>query len=71
MKIRLKEQDIDIDFDEMIANETNSNIIAMHEYIRTVTPTNQNEYTGMFEGKNIIFILLFFFILKHLFYIMT
>ena len=47
---------LDIDFDEMIANETNSNIIAMHEYIRTVTPTNKNEYTGMFEGYNLIFV---------------
>lgn len=47
---------LDIDFDEMIANETNSNIVALHQYISTVTPTNKNEYTGMFEGYNLIFV---------------
>ncbi len=47
---------LDIDFDELIANETNSNIIALHEYIKTITPTNKNEYTGMFEGYNLIFV---------------
>ncbi len=47
---------LEVDFDELIANETNSNVIALHEYIRTLTPTNKNEYTGMFEGYNLIFV---------------
>lgn len=47
---------LDVDFDELIANETNSNIIALHEYIKNLTPTNKNEYTGMFEGYNLIFV---------------
>ncbi|MBQ9609550.1 MAG: LTA synthase family protein [Lachnospiraceae bacterium] len=47
---------LDIDFDELIENAPNDNIRAMHEYIRNVTPTNKNEYTGMFEGYNLIFI---------------
>jgi len=47
---------LDVDFDELIANETNENIKSLHEYISTVTPTNKNEYTGMFEGYNLIFV---------------
>ena len=47
---------LDIDFQEMIAEESNSNIISLHEYISTVTPTKKNEYTGMFEGYNLIFV---------------
>ena len=47
---------LEIDFDEMIAAESNGNIISLHEYIKTVTPTNKNEYTGMFEGYNLIFV---------------
>lgn len=46
----------DIDFDTLIANETNPSIRNLHEYIRTVQPTNKNEYTGMFEGYNLIFV---------------
>ncbi len=47
---------LDIDFDALIASETNSNIIALHEYVSSLTPTSQNEYTGLFEGKNLIVI---------------
>ncbi|MBE5945304.1 MAG: LTA synthase family protein [Lachnospiraceae bacterium] len=47
---------LDVDFDTLIAEETNSNIVALHEYISTITPTNKNEYTGMFEGYNLIFV---------------
>ena len=47
---------LDIDFEKLIAEETDENIKALHEYIQTVTPTNKNEYTGMFEGYNLIFV---------------
>lgn len=47
---------LDLDFEELIAQESNSNIKNLHEYISSVTPTNKNEYTGMFEGYNLIFI---------------
>ncbi len=49
---------LEIDFDTLIANEKNSNIKKLHEYFKNVTPTKQNEYTGMFEGKNLIFLTL-------------
>ena len=45
---------MDIDFDSLIANEKNKTIKSMHEYFRTVKPTNKNDYTGMFKGKNLI-----------------
>ncbi len=47
---------LEIDFDSLIASETNSVIKDMHEYFSSVTPTKQNEYTGKYEGKNLIWI---------------
>ncbi len=47
---------LDIDFDELMEKAPNENIRAMHEYISQVKPTNKNEYTGMFEGYNLIFV---------------
>ncbi len=47
---------LDIDFDALIASETDSSIIALHEYVSGLTPTSQNEYTGLFAGKNLILI---------------
>ena len=45
---------MNIDFDSLIASEKNSTIKTMHEYFKSVKPTNKNDYTGMFEGKNLI-----------------
>lgn len=47
---------LDIDFDKLINEEENSMVKSMHEYFKNVTPTKQNEYTGMFKGKNLIYI---------------
>jgi len=47
---------MDIDFDSLIESETNTTIKSMHEYFNSITPTETNEYTGMFEGKNLIYI---------------
>ncbi len=47
---------MDIDFDALIANETDKTLLDMHTYFSQVEPTMQNEYTGMFEGKNLIWI---------------
>ena len=49
---------LEIDFDELISNESNASIKKLHEYFKNVTPTKKNEYTGMFEGKNLIFLTL-------------
>lgn len=47
---------LDLDMDELIANESNANIRAIHEYVKNEKPTNKNEYTGMFEGYNLVYI---------------
>ena len=45
---------LDIDFDSLIENESNSKIKSMHEYFKSNPGTLQNEYTGIFKGKNLI-----------------
>lgn len=46
-----------IDFDELIANENNETLQEMHKYFSNANASYKNEYTGMFKGKNLIFIL--------------
>lgn len=48
---------LDIDFDSLIANETNESVKEVYTYLKNKEATNQNEYTGIYEGKNLIFIL--------------
>lgn len=45
---------LDIDWDTLIANESNSTIISMYQYMANQEASNKNEYTGMFKGKNLI-----------------
>ncbi len=52
----VKYHTMNIDFDTLIENEKNSKIKSMHEYFSNVTPTKENEYTGMFKDKNLIVI---------------
>lgn len=47
---------LDIDFDKLVNEEENSMVKSMHEYFKNVIPTKQNEYTGIFKGKNLIYI---------------
>ncbi len=49
--------EIAINFDDLIAKESNETIKNMLEYFKNSESTNKNEYTGMFKGKNLIFIL--------------
>ncbi len=44
-----------IDFETLINTETDSELAAMNKYFASLTPTQTNEYTGIFEGKNLIF----------------
>ena len=46
----------DIDFDKLLENESDETIKSMYKYFSVKKPTNQNEYTGIFAGKNLIFI---------------
>ena len=47
---------LDVDFDKIDAEAGNGNITAINEYLRTAQTTHKNEYTGMFEGYNLIFV---------------
>ncbi|MFR8086917.1 MAG: LTA synthase family protein [Lachnospirales bacterium] len=47
---------LEIDFDQLIKEAPNETIVQMHQYFQSVEPTYTNEYTGMFEGYNLILI---------------
>ncbi len=47
---------MEIDFDRLIAEEENEQIKEMHKYFKNVQPTTKNDYTGIYEGYNLIFI---------------
>lgn len=44
----------DIDFDALIANETDEKVLALHKYFAARPGTSKNAYTGMFSGYNLI-----------------
>lgn len=48
--------DCEIDFNELAESETNSTYKQMDEYIASQSPAMFNEYTGIFEGYNLILI---------------
>lgn len=45
---------LDIDFASLAENESKKTIKNLHNYMANSVPTNKNEYTGMFEGYNLI-----------------
>lgn len=45
-----------IDFKELAKVAPNADIKALCEYFDTVDPTQKNEYTGIFEGYNLVYI---------------
>lgn len=45
-----------IDFEALTALSTTKDLQRLTEYIKTLEPTNKNEYTGMFEGYNLIYL---------------
>ena len=47
---------LDIDLAAFAESASNKDIKWLAEYFNSVTPTNKNEYTGMFEGYNLVFI---------------
>ena len=48
---------LDIDFAALLETETQPEIREMHEFFMHRQPTPRTEFTGMFEGKNLIWIL--------------
>ncbi len=49
--------ELDIDFDELAQNEKNPKIKELHKYFANQQSTEKNEFTNVFEGKNLIFIM--------------
>lgn len=47
---------LDIDFDTLIANESNAAIREVHQFFQNRVPSNKNEKTGIFEGCNLVMI---------------
>lgn len=45
-----------LDFGELAKKRANSNVVAMNKYLDTLTPAMENAYTGLFQGKNLVFI---------------
>ena len=46
---------LDLNFSEPVGDGA-SQIQALNEYVQSLTPSKQNEYTGLFQGKNLILI---------------
>ena len=64
MKVDIKDKEkvityniTNIDFDSLAQNESNKDIKSLYNYFANSNPTNQNDYTGYFKDKNLIFIL--------------
>lgn len=47
---------MDFDFAAMAESVKNNHIAALHTYVNSLEPTLKNQYTGLFAGKNLIFI---------------
>lgn len=47
---------MNVDLATLADNASNDELSWLCKYFNSVTPTNKNEYTGMFEGYNVIFI---------------
>lgn len=47
---------LDINFEELYNNETKKKVKKLHDYFKNTEPTEKNDYTGLFKGKNLIFI---------------
>jgi len=47
----------DIDFEGLLESESRSSVADMHRYFMSAAPTEKNDYTGIFEGKNLIYIM--------------
>ena len=53
----IKYNSVEINFEQLINENSNQNIKNLLTYFSNQLPTNENDYTGYFEGKNLIFIL--------------
>ena len=52
--IEYEDNVMDIDFQALREADSDSTLQSMDEYFGSQTPTEQNQYTGLFQGKNLI-----------------
>ncbi len=45
---------LDIDFEELMEQENREEVLELHQYFKNREPSEKNEYTGKFEGYNLI-----------------
>lgn len=45
-----------LDFEALSQSEKNKKVAAVHSYVASLLPSKKNDYTGLFEGKNLILI---------------
>ena len=50
------EQVLDVDFAALAETEKKDAVASLHKYVAAQTPAKENQYTGLFKGKNLIFI---------------
>ncbi|MGN0631910.1 MAG: LTA synthase family protein, partial [Ruminococcus sp.] len=47
---------MEIDFDKITQESGSDTVASLNQYVQSLTPSNKNKYTGLFEGKNLILI---------------
>lgn len=47
---------LDIDFDRLLTEESDVEILNMHKYFSIVSPSEKNDFTGKYQGYNLILI---------------
>lgn len=55
-EVKVEYNVLDIDFDQLLATETDEAILDMHSYFQIVPPSEKNEFTGKYQGYNLILI---------------
>lgn len=48
--------EMELPLDEISASASDEALISMNEYVKSIPSSSQNEYTGLFKGKNLILI---------------
>ncbi len=51
-----EKNEMNLPLDEISASTSDETLISMNEYVKSISSSSQNEYTGLFEGKNLILI---------------
>lgn len=54
--IILGDNTMDLDFAALAESTDSEALSELHNYVNSLTPSNKNAYTGLFEGKNLILI---------------